>query len=204
MSRKMIVLGLIFSLLPMVAMLITALGLVDTLAQRAGNLSTIYGRIATWMIGWDEALKSPIFGIGLNNLRDVLNESDLYFQGIRRYRSAHNSYLALLAEQGFVGLLTYLAVVLCIIQKGLRLYRMGTQLRERWWGVVVVTVMTAYLFPSLFGAKLHTPNAMLGVFVFALVGGIVGVYGRPRVMVYRKQISLPTVKRINHADVRNE
>ncbi len=202
-SRKMIALGLILTLLPTLAMLFLSIASIETLEQRAGNVSTIYGRFATWMIALEEVKKAPLFGIGLNNLRDALHESDFYYAGIRRYRSAHNSYLALLVEQGIVGLLTYLAIVMCILRKGLHFYRKGASLRERWWGVTMMTVMTAYLFPSMFGAKLHTTNPMLGVFVFALVGGLVGVYGQPRATVYRQPSRQLAVKRLNNADARD-
>jgi len=108
-----------------------------------------------------------------------------------------------LVEQGIAGLTAYLAIVICIMRKALRFYRMGTQPRERWWGVTVAAVMTAYLFPSLVAAKLHTPNAMLGIFVFALVGSVIGVYGRPRITLYRQQSPLLAIKRLSHADARH-
>jgi len=202
-SRKMIALGLILTILPAIAMLMTTIAPLETFEERVGNVNTIYGRIATWMIILQEVRKSPILGIGLSNSRDLLNETEFSFAGIHRYRSAHNSYLVFLVEQGIAGLTAYLAIVICIMRKALRFYRMGTQPRERWWGVTVAAVMTAYLFPSLVAAKLHTPNAMLGIFVFALVGSVIGVYGRPRITLYRQQSPLLAIKRLSHADARH-
>jgi O-antigen ligase len=200
-SRKVIALGLTLTLLPLVVMLFLSLAPVDALEQRAGNLNTIYGRIATWIIALDEFKQAPLFGIGLNNLRDVLNESEFDYQGINRYRSAHNSYIALLVEQGLVGLLAYFAIVIGIMRKGLRFNRQGTQLRERWWGVAILTVMTAYLCPSMFSTKLHITNSLPGVFVFALVGSIIGVYGRPRLTVYVQRSPRLAVKPLAKAQV---
>jgi O-antigen ligase len=186
-SRKMITWGLFLLLLPMATALILALTPSEIIEGRVVGESTVYGRIATWTALLQAGAKSPLFGIGLNNSRNVLYDTKLQFHGLNRYKSVHNSYLALFVEQGIIGLFAYLAIVTCIMRMGMSLYRKGSQPRERWWGVIVVAVMIAYLVPALFESKLHTPNAMLSVYVYALVGGVAGLYGRHRVgtPVYR-------------------
>lgn len=194
MSLKLIAAGLMLILLPTIPIFILALTPEEIITGRMVGADSVYGRIATWTVLLQEGLKSPILGIGLNNSRNVLYNTELEIQGIQRYKSAHNSYLAFFVEQGVVGLLTYLAIVTCIMRMGFRLYnRGGSRSRERWWGVVVVAVMIAYLTPAMFGGKLHTPNALLGAYVFALLGGLAGVYGQPRDgarMSYMRVVSL--------------
>jgi O-antigen ligase len=181
-SRKMIALGLFLLLLPMAAILLVAITPPEIVQARVVGATSVYGRFATWDIALQAAAKSPLFGIGLNNLRQLLYNSELQVQGVNRYKSVHNSYLALFIEQGIVGLLVYLAIVTGIMRMGIRLYGKGVQPRERWCGVVVVAVMVAYLVPALFESKLHAPNAMIGGYVFAWVGSIAGLYGRRRVI----------------------
>jgi O-antigen ligase len=152
----------------------------ETLESRIANLHTIYGRIATWTVAIESGLKSPIFGIGLNNLREVLATNIAEFEGVRNFPRVHNSYLAILAEQGIVGLFLYLAMVVSMMRVGMGLYRAGFEPRDVWRGVAVLAIMAAYFLPAMFAATIHVHIPLTHVFVYAFCGAVAGRYGQVR------------------------
>jgi O-antigen ligase len=178
--RKIVLLGLVLTLLPILAIGIQALTLVEVVEHRAGDSNTIYGRLLTWQITIEEGLQRPVFGIGFDNMRYVLGTRVLTYEGISSYVSVHNSYLALFAELGLVGLSLYLAMITSIIRMGVRLYRKGFRPQDRWRGVAVIALMVAYLIPALFASKLHMAKPWNTVLIYSFVGGIAGLYGRYR------------------------
>ena len=177
-SSKLLATGLVLMLVPLAVISVKAVDPVEEMGRRAGNSDTIYGRIATWSLVIQEGLKHPVFGIGLNNTRELLARKTAQFEGIKEYSSVHNSFLALFAEQGIIGLFAYLAIVASITLMGLRLYRMGTHSQDQWRGVTVIAIMVAYLIPALFASTLHTPETGKSVFLYALMGGIASLYNR--------------------------
>jgi len=189
-SRKIIVIGLVLTLLPILATGIQALTPEDVVEERAGNSKTIYGRLATWQITIEEGLQHPVFGIGFDNMRYVLGTRTLTYEDVTSYISVHNSYLALFAELGVVGLSIYLAMIASIIRMGVRLYRKGLRPQDRWRGVAVIAIMVAHLIPALFASKLHLPKPWNTILVYSFVGGIAGLYSRYR---FDRPYSVPAI-----------
>lgn len=175
-SQKLRVIGLALLLGAGIGVSYQALVPEEMAESRVVRLGTVYGRIATWKSGLEEAVKHPILGIGLNNLKGVLARKVTQFKGHNSYVNVHNSYLSFFAEQGAVGLLAYLAIVASIFRMGLVLYRTGPHSRDRWRGVVVIAIMFAHLVPALFAGKLHIPTPMNSLYVYAFIGGIAGLY----------------------------
>jgi O-antigen ligase len=156
--------------------------LAEPLEQRGiFNTSTIYGRIANWRIAINEGLKAPIFGIGLNRLREVLATNEAVVAGVSNFGTArvHNSFLQILSEQGFLGLLVYMAIVSTIVARGIRLKRTSLNPRDKWRGIAVVAIMGAYLMPAMFASTIHVPVPLTHFFVYAYFGAIAGRYGPP-------------------------
>jgi O-antigen ligase len=176
-SQKLAIIGLTLLLVP-VAFISTQTSLFkETVGARLERESTVYARFGAWELTLGEALKKPIFGIGLNNLRDVLAQSRTEFEGVKSETHHHNSFLAFLAELGVVGLFAYLMMVATIIARGLTLYRRAVHPHDRWWGISVVALMAAYLVPALTSSLLHIP-AVSHVYVFVCIGAIAGVASR--------------------------
>jgi putative inorganic carbon (hco3(-)) transporter len=71
------------------------------------------GRESENMVAWMIFHDHPIFGVGVNNYGEYYLQysSQLGVDGRRAERTAHNRYLQILAEQGFVGLTAFLALV---------------------------------------------------------------------------------------------
>jgi O-antigen ligase len=178
-SWKIATFGLILILVPVIVVsgsIVVPMEMFDT---RVGDTHTIYGRFATWLVALQAGASHPLFGIGLDNLsQEILVGTHLRFQGVANFPSVHQSFLQIFAEQGVLGLLAYLAILGSIFRKGLRLYRSGPELQDRWRGVAVVAMMVAYLIPGFFASTLHVVAVLHHVFVYAYVGGVAGLYGR--------------------------
>lgn len=143
--------------------------------RRVGNLPNIYGRFATWSAAIQEGIKDPIFGIGLNNLRNFLAESTARFGDERSYSTVHNSFLAIFTELGVIGLITYMGIAVSIIRKGFNLYRTGLHARDRWRGVALIALMAAYLTPALFANTIYTLTPLHHLYTYVFAGAVAGL-----------------------------
>ena len=154
--------------------------LAEPLEQRGiYNTGTIYGRFANWKIAINEGLRAPIFGIGLNRLREVLATNEAVVVGVSNFGTArvHNSILQILSEQGFLGFLVYMAIVATIIGRGIGLKRTSLNPRDKCRGIAVVAIMGAYLMPAMFASTIHVPVPLAHLFAYAYFGAIAGRYG---------------------------
>jgi len=154
--------------------------LAQSLDERVGESLTVYGRIATWMVAIKSGLTSPIFGIGLNNIREVLATNTVEFQGVANFPRIHNSFLQILAEQGVVGLVVYLSIMVLIVRLGFRIRQASLHARDRWRGISLIAIMIAYLAPAMFASTAHLHVTLAHVFVYAFCGALAGRYGRRR------------------------
>lgn len=79
----------------------------DRLFSSGTELSqgTLSSRSITWSRAWLEINEAPFFGSGLSSFRRVINKYNIDY-------TAHNSYIAIMVEQGIVGLISYLAVII--------------------------------------------------------------------------------------------
>lgn len=87
----------------------------DRLFSSGTELSqgTLSSRSITWSRAWLEINEAPIFGNGLSSFRRVINKYNIDY-------TAHNSYISIMVEQGIIGLLFYLAVILAVLLQGWR------------------------------------------------------------------------------------
>jgi O-antigen ligase len=195
-SWKIATFGLILILVPVIVVSIPIVVPVEMFDVRIGNTGTIYGRFATWLVALQEGASHPLFGIGLDNLtQEVLIDTHLRIQEFGNFDSVHQSFLQIFAEQGVLGLLAYLAILGSIFRKGLRLYRSGPELQDRWRGVAVVAIMVAYLIPGFFASTLHVVAVLHHIFVYAYVGGVAGRYGQQFSTSRLYAIRRPSVRR---------
>jgi O-antigen ligase len=194
-SRKLAIIGLLLLLIP-VGFISTQTSIFkETVGARLGRENTVYARFGAWEVTLREVFKKPVLGIGLNNLRDVLAQSRIHFEGVKSETHHHNSFLAFLAELGVAGLFAYSMVVGTILFTGLTLYRRGAVPYDRWLGVTMVAMMAAYLVPALTSSLLHLPDVS-HIYVFVCIGAITGL-SRPR-LLHPKTTTVP-VQRANVA-----
>src|SRR5690606_8843407 len=131
----------------------------------------------TWTRLIDESTNNPIFGMGLNNLRNYL-ATDWHL-----LPTVHNCYLSMFFELGLAGLLAYLMIVVSIIRTGCRLARTPPYAAGQWRGIAILAVIAAHQIPSLFANNLYLTEVG-HVMVFAYIGAVVGRYEQ-----YRSQSS---------------
>jgi O-antigen ligase len=173
--QKLSTIGLALIAVPLIVINLAVFIPAELVQTQISNTYTISGRIATWVIALEKGVDHPLMGIGLNNLRYVLYETRLSFNGVRNFGSVHNSFLAIFAEQGLVGLLAYLALIVSIVRKGLSLYRADTDSPSQWRGITVIAIMTAYHTPALFASTLHDHNILAHLYVYVFIGAIAGL-----------------------------
>jgi O-antigen ligase len=181
-SRIMGTVGLLLVLVPTLA-----IGLYEVIPEeifeaRISRPSTVYARLGAWQLIAEQISKSPVTGVGFNNLRDILDDRRIIFEGIKSETHAHNSFLSILAELGLIGLLAYLAIGGSIVRTGLLLYQRGGELHQRWRGVALIAIITAYWVSALFATSLHLPTVS-HVYVYITAGAIAGVHVRRRSVV---------------------
>jgi len=74
-------------------------------------------RLASWQVGWDMTLDSPIVGNGLRSIQNeevaskYLRESACNNSTDYKVRAAHNIYVEVLSDSGFVGLGMFLIIL---------------------------------------------------------------------------------------------
>jgi O-antigen ligase len=173
-QQKIIWVGLVLLLVPIVLAGVVA-SMPEEIVNRTHQENTFQARLLAWEIAINEGLKDPVFGIGLNNLRDVLGTISIRSGGARSLSTSHNCFLALFVELGAVGLLAYLAMAVSIVHTGLKLYGRRAGPREQWYGVILIAMMVAYLMPAFFSTILYVP-AVSHVYVFAAAGAIAGLF----------------------------
>jgi O-antigen ligase len=177
---KLGIVGLALITIPLIIINLAAFIPVEVMQAQIKNTHTIYGRIATWLIALEKGVEHPLLGIGLNNLRYILFETRLSFNGVRNFGSVHNSFLAIFAEQGMFGFIAYLALIISIVRKGLSLYRADTGSMDQWRGITVIAVITAYHTPALFASTLHDHNILAHFYVYVFIGAIAGLRSQPQ------------------------
>lgn len=145
------------------------------------SLSSDLGVDKSWEIrklmvrkGWQLFQESPVFGVGAGRFTKTMAELEL--PRILRYgsqerfnrKSAHNSYVALLAETGIVGTLPFAVLLGGLAWKGHRSTRWLLRRREVW---------PAAVYCSFAGMSIHmwVIAALTGTHVWLVYGLVAGM-----------------------------
>jgi O-antigen ligase len=103
----LVILGLIG-----VAILFTFAGISDRAsggAHEAGIDESAMGRIYAWKAAWQMALANPLTGVGLNNFTLNFYFYTEHWTGMNK--AVHSTWFGILAESGFPGLISFIAMV---------------------------------------------------------------------------------------------
>ena len=121
-----------------------------------GNLS-IGERVALWRLAWERALESPIYGNGLGSSH-ALEEAWYNHDGV--LLGAHNNYLILFGEAGFIPLVLYAAFLAAAVHAGF-------WQRKKYWALGAVSGWALTL--TIFSMTFH------GLLTYRAVDFIIGV-----------------------------
>ncbi|HEX6706032.1 MAG TPA: O-antigen ligase family protein [Albitalea sp.] len=94
-----------------------------------GRPEAVLDRLIIWGVVRDVMLDNPFFGVGLGNFRDAFFAREPWLHVELAYQSlhAHNTYLEILADTGWVGLCAYLAFLIGAVRRLVRQWSLGGQ-----------------------------------------------------------------------------
>jgi len=113
-------------------------------------------RVMLWQKAWDMFLASPVIGEGFNTFE---------FNG---FIDTHNYYLKMLAEEGVIGLVTFLYVLLSALKMSWKLYRESTDDYFRAIGLGFALCVVSVLITNFFGNRWSYLS--LGAYFWAFMG----------------------------------
>ncbi len=182
---KLATIGLVALLVPLVVIGFQAAIPEEALDSRIGNQRTIYSRLGAWILQLQEGIRHPLFGIGFNDVRDLLATKHIYFNGVRSLSSSHNCFLALFTETGILGLSLYLAILYSIIRAGVRRFQHSRRREDKWLGVFSIAILLAHVVPALTSIILYVPS-VCHIYVFTCLGALAALKSVNRVPIVRK------------------
>lgn len=109
-------------------------------------------RLVLWQESVESFKQSPLIGIGFN-----------VFSHLGLKRDTHNLYLRTLAEQGIVGLVFLLSIMLLAFKRGLRLYRKTNDTFLKGLGLGFAACVVAVMVGNFFGDR-WTPLPLAAYF----------------------------------------
>jgi len=125
---------------------------------KSGYIET-HGRMKQWPVLLEYALEKPLLGHGPN--------SDLeYFNYIRarEFGVAHNEYLGLFVSFGVPGLLLYIAGIVCLFWRTIKLKPLNSNsIIGRNCSIAVLSLL---MVAAMFGNLFRQPGVMIALFVF--------------------------------------
>lgn len=124
-------------------------------------------RFVMWQFAWELFRQHPLLGIGPYGYLEASMHTRA--QAI----TAHNYYVTMLAEQGLLGLFSYLAIVGTIFMRGLRNARLLVDRNLRQLNFGLLLGLFTYQFALLFAGGRLTHNGV--IYIHALYWVVVGL-----------------------------
>jgi O-antigen ligase len=161
---------------PLLALVVT-LGAPGLVRERFATLTNSGGEISTRVDIWHTALNiwenHPVIGVGLGGFPQAYSQA--FVPGKAFLPStvfqppphAHNIFLQLMAEQGILGLLAFVAILIAAVRITLRL-RSSRDRSARLLGSGLLAALVAFLVHNLFDVTFEDPQT--GLYVFVLFG----------------------------------
>jgi O-antigen ligase len=154
------------------ALLLVGFGLsrFDAVSTRVSNSENVVGRLATWGQDLNVFATAPVVGVGVERFTASTNdETNVEVSDVNALDQPHSSYLGLLAEQGVIGLLPFLALTVAVWWLIRSLRKLGSSEDDRALWSCVAGAGLAYLLMSLTLTML--PYGPSNAFFALLVGG---------------------------------
>lgn len=153
--KSFIIAGLWLVALPMLPIIITLLGTANSSDESAG------GRILAWREGLLMLFWHPLFGVGYNRFTEFHNYT------------AHNSYVLVMAETGFLGLYGYLGF---LYNLGIRMHQALQQesLKNNGLVIGIFSSFIGCIFCMFFLSRAYSPIIFL---IFGLSAAALNIWG---------------------------
>lgn len=124
---------------------------------------TLSARSITWSRAWLEIQESPFIGAGLGSFRRVINKYNIDY-------TAHNSYIAITTEQGFIGLFFYLSIIFIVLTS---LWKIPPEKRYFMLAVALIAIS------GQFTLTLQEENYIWLVYIFVIIQAEISVFRNP-------------------------
>lgn len=111
----------------LIAVGVIGLGTVPTIKNRAASITQMTSnseRLLLWQGSWQMFLDHPILGVGTSSFQEVYLASYISPEAKHRLGAAHNNFFHILAENGVLGLITFVTMFNYIL---FYLYRHGVR-----------------------------------------------------------------------------
>jgi O-antigen ligase len=156
-----IVIGLVIVAIPSSGVIISRFGMLQE--QRtwgAGTKNTLQGRINAWKILLPIALKRPITGYGIGNIREITDKH------LNNVIIPHNDYLRLIIEVGIPGALLYIVFICSELIRSLK----NVSKTENWY--INYPFLMAIIYFIILSA---VQNIIQNLVVFPMFLGLAGL-----------------------------
>lgn len=133
--------------------------------------ATISFRIETWKSTLNMWKDKPIFGHGLAQVEVLFpayqtpKVERLIFRNNTRVVRAHNEYVQVLAEQGLIGFLTLLFLIVQLFRLAMFAFKKRTSVEDWWYVAFLTSAFFGFLVMMGFCFPLHVPSSALYFFV---------------------------------------
>jgi O-antigen ligase len=149
--------------------------LTELLTQRINRLMdfryvTNFDRIDRWMAAVSMFLHHPILGVGYGNYPEEYYRHIWFVKAttLTDRMGAHNLYLEILAETGFLGLVAFLGLIVTFFRESLKLIK---ELNDSFWNSLTIGVMGAMLTYLVHGVVNNLgPSDKLELLFWILIG----------------------------------
>lgn len=141
---------------------------------RIHNTQNIYTRFGAYHEAFRLFRESPLTGVGVGQYHDVVQTTfpSYFFHGVQAVSYAHSSFLSVLAEQGVIGFIPFLIVIIVCWQLIQAFRRRAKSHSDVLFAASLLGVALAYLVMSLTLTML--PYGMSNEFVALLFGMAAG------------------------------
>ena len=163
-----------------------ALSAIDLPAARDAIVTpdnwAVLERLSQWYAGWRMFLDNPLLGVGIGNYNAAYDAYRLE-QWPVALGHAHNHYLTIAAESGFVGFLAYVLFWVTVFRACARAIRVAPGRLERAAAVGILSSLAAFAVHNLFDVLfVHGMGVTLGLLLTLLHGvphGLSDSHNRP-------------------------
>lgn len=112
---------------------------------RLSNTTNVNGRFATYIQAFHIFQAHPLFGVGVNQYNATASTlNGIYINGVSSVDFAHSSFLDVLAEQGLVGILPFVALSLGLILCAIQVWRRASTYEQKVLASAILAAVIGY------------------------------------------------------------
>jgi O-antigen ligase len=115
-------------------------------------------RVEAWKLGWHVGLENKIFGFGPGNTKRAIKayvQQNPHLKGLEKLNHVHNQFMQTFAMTGLIGLISFLALVICHLWIFIKYLRKGYSLEVRCLALAGLLLLVSYLLKSIPGVPFY-------------------------------------------------